>query len=430
MRIVRLEPRQQWTAIAGVAMLVALAIALIPHRPAVFAILPAAFGVACGAARYARASARLLKRHRILLLVPVLTVLLVAWCVAGAITASRPWSGYYGIPNGTLFPYLYGLGGRFAFSDWPWRVGRLPLPALVIALLCTFGGFILVADAVRVQIGLAHPSKSGWRSLSATPTRGGRIAIRAIPGLTLIGLATFLAISLANKYTEFHPIESLVSILAISVCAAVLLASPILIGMYLQLDIDKEERAREQERRRLAAHLHDSVLQTLALIQRQASDPAAVSKLARRQEIALRAWMAGDSALSSATIVGAVKDMVLEVEDEQGITVELTIVGDAPINAQNVELVSAAREALRNAARHAPGAPVNIFLDVGASGVELFVRDGGPGFEFETIPAERRGLRDAVIGRMLVAGGSATVDSNIGEGTEVALKLPSSGLAV
>jgi signal transduction histidine kinase len=430
MRVLSLDQRQRWTLVASAAMLAGLAIALIPNRPVILAAVPAVIGGAFGVARFAPGAARLLRAHRILALVPILSALMVAWTVAGAVTASRPWVPIYGVSDGTLFPYTYERWYRWAFSAWPWRIGRLPLPALVIAVLCALGGFVLVADAVRVQIGLALPPRSGWRSLTASPTRGGRIAVRAVPGLVLIGLATGLGISLANKYTEFHPIESLVAILGISVCAAVLLVSPLLIGMYLQLDVDKEDRAREEERRRLAAHLHDSVLQTLALIQRQSSDPAAVSKLARRQEIALRAWMAGDAALSSATIVGAVKDMVLEVEDEQGITVELTVVGDAPINAKNVELVSAAREALRNAASHAPGAPVNVFLDVGATGVELFIRDSGPGFEFETIPAERRGLRDAVIGRMLVAGGSATVDSSVGEGTEVALKLPHSGLAL
>ena len=129
------------------------------------------------------------------------------------------------------------------------------------------------------------------------------------------------------------------------------------------------------------------MLQTLALIQRQAADPEAVAKLARRQEHALRAWMAGETDLSSATVAGAVRDMVADVEDEQGIKVEMTAIGDARLDDRSEELIAAGREALRNAARHAPGAPVNVFLNVNGHGIELFVRDSGPGFEFEAVPA-------------------------------------------
>ena len=215
--------------------------------------------------------------------------------------------------------------------------------------------------------------------------------------------------------------------LAVGSGAALVIASPVAVGMAMRLDLDKAGSAREEERRRFAAHLHDSVLQTLALIQRQAHDPAAVTKLARRQEHALRAWMAGEAALTSATLGSAVRDVIAEVEDEYEITVELTAIGDTKIDARGEELVAATREALRNAARHAPGAPVFVFLDIGAVGAELFVRDNGPGFDFEAVPAERRGLRDAVIGRMAFAGGSASVESSPGDGTEVALKLPLNG---
>jgi len=410
-------------------MLAALAVALIPGRPAVVAAVPAALGLAAGLAYMGPHGLRLLNRHRALAVVPLLALLAIAWMVAGVITAGKPWAPMFPGADGAAFPYRwFDQWSRSLYTSWPWRVGRLPLPALVLTVICACGGFVLVADAIRVQIGLARPARTGWRALAARPTRRGQITTRAVPGVTLICVAAVLGISLANRYSFDYPVRSLIAMLAIGACAAVLLVSPVAIGLYLQLDLDKEGRAREAERRRLAAHLHDSVLQTLALIQRQAADPAAVTRLARRQEIALRAWMAGDAALSSATVVGAVKEMISEVEDEQEITVELSVVGDAPINARSVELISAAREALRNSARHAPGAAINVFLDVGSHGTELFVRDSGPGFEFESVPTERRGLRDAVIGRMQVAGGSATVESVVGEGTEVALKLPHNGV--
>jgi signal transduction histidine kinase len=245
--------------------------------------------------------------------------------------------------------------------------------------------------------------------------------------VVLIGVAAFLGISLISTYTESHPIEELLELIALAACSAFLILSPVAVGLSMRLDLDKEGRAREEERRRFAAHLHDSVLQTLALIQRQTSDPETVAKLARRQEHALRAWMAGEADLSSATVAAAVREMVSEVEDEHSIKIELTATGDARLDQRSEEMIAAAREALRNAARHAPGAPVNVFLDIGSAGTELFIRDSGPGFKFEEVPAERRGLRDAVIGRMSFAGGSATVESAPGEGTEIALALPHNG---
>ena len=139
--------------------------------------------------------------------------------------------------------------------------------------------------------------------------------------------------------------------------------------------------AREDERRRVAAHLHDSVLQTLALVQRQAHDPAAVARLARRQEHELRAWMAGEVELGSETLGAALRAAVAEVEDDDGATVELTMLGDRRLDRATEALAAAAREALRNAARHAPGAPIFVFAQASADGAEVFVRDEGPGFE-------------------------------------------------
>lgn len=300
----------------------------------------------------------------------------------------------------------------------------LPLWALLLATACDCGGFVLVADAVRIHIGLARPPRSLWRSLTGTPSRGGRIAVRAVPGVALVGVATVLGITLLSRYAARHPVPAMLGMLGIGGLAALLLATPVLAGLCLRLDLDKATRAREEERRRYAAHLHDSVLQTLALVQRQAGDPDTVARLARRQEGALRAWMAGEAELSGATVATAVRSMVSEVEDDHGLRLELTAIGDGRLDARGKELIAAAREALRNAATHAPNAPVNVFLDVRADATEMFIRDDGPGFDLTTVPAERRGLRDSMIARMRFVGGSATVDSAPGEGTEITLRLP------
>ena len=115
--------------------------------------------------------------------------------------------------------------------------------------------------------------------------------------------------------------------------------------------------------------------------------------------------------------------MVAAVEDEHGVTVETTILGDRPLDREGEALASALREALRNAARHARGAPAFVFAQLGPAGAEAFVRDEGAGFDLAAVPAERRGVRDAIVGRMAAAGGRATVESAPGEGTEVTLRI-------
>ena len=165
------------------------------------------------------------------------------------------------------------------------------------------------------------------------------------------------------------------------------------------------------------------MLQTLALVQRQAHDPAAVARLARRQEHELRAWMAGEVELGSETLGAALRAAVAEVEDDAGAIVELTDPRRPPAGPPTEALAAAAREALRNAARHAPGAPIFVFAQASADGAEVFVRDEGPGFELATVPTERRGVRDSIVGRMAAVGGSAVVESRPGEGTEIALRI-------
>ncbi len=430
--MIKLEPSQLLFGLAGVALVAALAVALTPGAPAVLVVLLGAIGAAVAAIEVVPAAAQSIWRHRGLLLVVALAILAVLWVIAGLTSAGGPWSPLARLVNGTPLPAWFSDPQRYetGSTSWPWRVGSVPLLPLVIAILSAAGSVVLVADAVRVQIGLAGPPRSLWRSITQTPSRGGRVLARAVPGLVLIVVAAFLGMSLTSRYVGdggSNPLLAAILMLGIAGWALLTIASPVAIGLAIRIDLDKAVSAREAERRRFAAHLHDSVLQTLALIQRQAHDPAAVARLARRQEHALRAWMAGEADLTSATLASAVRDVVAEVEDEYGITIELAAIGDTTLESRGEELVAAAREALRNAARHAPGAPVYVFLDVGSVGAELFVRDNGPGFEFGAVPSERRGLRDAVIGRMAFAGGSATVESGPGEGTEIALRLPLNG---
>lgn len=433
---IRLAPTQLRSGLAGVALVAALAIALVPGAPAALVVSLGAIGAAIAAIEVVPAAVRLIWGRRGLLLVAVIAIAAVLWMVAGLMSVRGVWEPprLLHVADGTPLPAWFANWERYGYTSisWPWRVGAggVPLPLVAIAILSAAGSVVLVADAVRVQIGLAGPPNSLWRSITQRPAHGGRVLARAIPGLILIVVAVFLGMSLTSRYIGDRandPMLATICMLGIGCLALLIIASPVAIGLAIRIDLDKAVSAREAERRRFAAHLHDSVLQTLALIQRKAHDPAAVAKLARRQEHALRAWMAGEADLTSATLASAVRDVIAEVEDEHGITIELAAIGDATLDSRGEELVAAAREALRNAARHAPGAPVYVFLDVGSVGAELFIRDDGPGFDFDAVPAERRGLRDAVIGRMAFTGGSATVESSPGEGTEIALRLPLNG---
>jgi signal transduction histidine kinase len=194
------------------------------------------------------------------------------------------------------------------------------------------------------------------------------------------------------------------------------------------LDSRSEERAarvRSEERASVAAHLHDSVLQTLALIQRHADDHQAVSRLARSQERELRAWLYDPKVVrEGGTWAGLVAGMVADVEADHALIVDPVVVGDAPIDDELAALGAATRETLVNAAKHSGAMAADLYTEVTPERVSVFVRDRGKGFDPATVPDDRRGLRDSVSGRLARLGGTAEIRSAPGEGTEVELVLP------
>lgn len=186
--------------------------------------------------------------------------------------------------------------------------------------------------------------------------------------------------------------------------------------------------AREQElvahaRADVAAHLHDSVLQTLALIQKQADDPRAVAALARRQERELRDWLYGEGADAAQTFRAALRRSASEVEDDRGVPIDLVVVGDLPLTPQLDALVRATREAVLNAAKHSGADRVDVYAEVGDGFVEVFVRDRGVGFDMDAVGEDRMGVRRSIMGRMARNAGTARVRTAPGEGTEVRLEM-------
>ena len=184
----------------------------------------------------------------------------------------------------------------------------------------------------------------------------------------------------------------------------------------------RAEKVVADARADMAAHLHDSVLQTLALIQRQADDPKAVQQLARRQERELRGWLYGEQHADK-TLKAALTTAAAEVEDERGVPIEVVVVGDCEVTESLVALVRAAREALVNAAKHSGAGKIDVYAEVDENTVEVFVRDRGAGFDLDGVDDDRLGVKHSIIDRMSRHGGSARIRTAPGEGTEVRLEI-------
>ncbi|HEY6637661.1 MAG TPA: PspC domain-containing protein [Solirubrobacterales bacterium] len=221
-----------------------------------------------------------------------------------------------------------------------------------------------------------------------------------------------------------------VALAALVVAIAIgLISAPFWWGMGRRLGAERMARARSQERAEVAAHLHDSVLQTLALMQKRAGEPDEVAKLARRQERELRTWLAGGEPPRPAErLADALRAAAEDVEETHGAPVDAVVVGDAPLDERSVALVAAAREALTNAAKFASEAgPVHLYAEIENGAARVFIDDRGPGFDPKAVPGDRRGVRESIIGRMQRHGGRAEIRSGPGEGTEVELAIGGNG---
>ncbi|MEV4999474.1 PspC domain-containing protein [Nocardioides sp. LML1-1-1.1] len=199
-----------------------------------------------------------------------------------------------------------------------------------------------------------------------------------------------------------------------------IVVGPFVYRLMTELSEEREERVRTQERADVAAHLHDSVLQTLALIQKNPTDAA---RLARSQERDLRAWLYAGESLDEATVASALRAAAAEIEDAYGITVDVVAVGDCDYDEPARPVVMAAREATTNAAKHAGVARVDVYAEITPVAIDVFVRDRGAGFDPDATPEDRLGVRRSIIDRMERHGGRAEIRSAPGEGTEVRLHL-------
>jgi signal transduction histidine kinase len=211
--------------------------------------------------------------------------------------------------------------------------------------------------------------------------------------------------------------------------ALMLVSAPFWLAMVRRLGTERVARARSEERSDVAAHLHDSVLQTLALIQKRSDDPEQVAMLARRQERDLREWLSNDQPTRpDERLADALRAAAAEIEDSHGAPIEAIVVGDAELDERMGALVGAAREALTNAVKFAAdGGPVRLYAEIDNGLARVFIDDRGPGFDPKKLPKDRRGVRESIIGRMKRHGGRAEIRSETGEGTEVELTMKANG---
>lgn len=245
--------------------------------------------------------------------------------------------------------------------------------------------------------------------------------LRVFAGLALVVSALILfAVTRAGSFEFVGPLF-IAGLLGVAGLAIVV--GPWALRLVHDLGAERAERVRSQERADMAAHLHDSVLQTLALIQKNSTDASMVARLARSQERDLRAWLF-ESVGTDVTLAGELRAHAAIVEDTYAVVVDVVAVGDLDMTEALKPITDATREALTNAAKHAGVPRIDVYAEVSADAVDVFVRDRGAGFDPSTVADDRQGVRGSIIDRMARHGGSGEVRSTPGDGTEVRLHLP------
>lgn len=294
-------------------------------------------------------------------------------------------------------------------------------------MLATATGLNVIVPVLVVALGAGLV----WQQYD----RGGKVVPRsAFDWARVTAGATLVVVGLAVVVlgqVELAALRSSLLAVVATLVGVCLLSVPVGLRLWHSLEEERAARIRESERSDIASHLHDSVLQTLALIQKRSDDPAQVSRLARRQERELRQWLfgAGSRMSSGATTVsGAVEVMVGDIEDSYGLRVDQVVVGgDGPVDDAQDAVLGAAREALVNVAKHAGVDTADVFVENDGRTLSAFVRDRGSGFDPDSVDGDRHGLAQSIRHRVESRGGTVTVRSTLGRGTEIGIEMPLEG---
>jgi phage shock protein PspC (stress-responsive transcriptional regulator) len=304
------------------------------------------------------------------------------------------------------FGAITGGGTLVLRSGGLWLGDAIGIPVLLAAV----GAGVLYARGTDDGAGTRRsgapvelPKPAAWR-----------IVVGAV--LVIGGVAAFLAAteSFAAMWTAGIAV-------AVTVAGLAVVFGPWMWRIVNQLAEERRDRIRSEEREEVAAHLHDSVLQTLAMIQRNADNPRTMATLARRQERELRTWLYGGPSTDGERLEPAVQAAAAQVEDAHDVLVEAVVVGDCDLDDRARALVQACREAMHNAALHSGAASIDVYVECEPDRITAFVRDRGTGFDPAAVPDDRRGIADSIRGRLGRHGGRAEISSVRGEGTEVQL---------
>jgi len=290
--------------------------------------------------------------------------------------------------------------------------------ATAIVLSTALAGADTLATNALIVVVLSLGGAVAWNlTLDRTDPDRSREYALWVRGLAAVILLLTGIVTLLSRPAAINAVLGVgVVVLGIAVVVA-----PRVVTLWTELQASQTARVREEQRAEMAAHLHDSVLQTLALIQNRAGASSEVARIARAQERELRDWLFTGSAPVDADLASELREIAALIELDYAVRIDVVAVGE--FGPSPVALVAAAREAMLNAARHA-GGEVSVYLESTVSAIDIFIRDRGPGVTLETVPDDRLGIRESIIGRMARAGGSATIGAGAdGSGTEIHLHL-------
>jgi signal transduction histidine kinase len=313
----------------------------------------------------------------------------------------------------TLLALAGGAGIVLYVAVWLYTNGRITA-ALIVTFLAACG--VLTAFGLSTHAAIAFVLIGG--GLAAIWRRGGSLRQGtpvSIVGVLLATAGIVVLLFRGGSSTFLGP--------GAVGGALLLIVGPWVWQLAIERDAERTARIRTDERAEMAARIHDSVLQTLALIQRHTDDPKRIATLARSQERELRSWLYGDGGTTGGTLMAALADAGAEIEETHGTRVEIASGGDCPLDDEVRAVVLAAREAMQNAAKFSGADEISVYAEADERHVSVFVRDRGAGFDRNAVSADRRGIAESIEGRLARAGGTATIASTPGAGTEVELQL-------
>jgi signal transduction histidine kinase/phage shock protein PspC (stress-responsive transcriptional regulator) len=366
-------------------------------------------GVAQGAAQQLRLDPVVVRLAFVLLTV-VHGIGVVAYAAMWVFTPRRPHEGIAPQRDWSQFVAFGAIG--LALLAFGWLTGAAgggigTWPIAVIGI----GALILWQQADPER-------RKRWMSGAVRGVR--QNSIRTALGTTLVVVGAIGFLIMQGELAQARPG---LLFTAVVVGGLAVIAAPWLAGLWKELQLERRERIRQEERAEMAAHVHDSVLHTLTLIQRSSHDQREVQRLARAQERELRNWLYQPKQDADSTLAAAIRRVAAEEEDAHGVPIEIVCVGDRELDARLSSMLQAARQAMVNAAKYSEASVVSVYAEAEPEEVTIFVRDRGKGFDLDAIPQDRMGVRGSIIGRMERNGGTARVRTAPGEGTEVMLTM-------